>query len=848
MRRLPNTLLVIGFMLALLLAGCSGHTVKDASGGKEPLTLAPGEKLAASFTDSRLPAMKGVLQNEQLQLLVDDTGGAIAVVQKKTGEIWFSNPPDREQDSLAAGVNKDLLSSQLSIDYFNAYGQLNSMNSYSDSVAHKQISFERMPQGVRVNYQLGVVQKTAEDLPLKLRKERLEELSGKLNSTGKRALLIAYKEDKENGIYTRNDTALVGLQLERAFQAFADAGYTDADLQADMRDLDFEQTKAAPRVFLASLEYTLDGNSLVARVPAASLHYPKEYPLNQLSVLSYFGAAGKETAGAIFVPDGSGALIRFNNGKAAYPPYQQTVYGTDRTMDLSDKPLMEQPVRLPVFGMIKESGAFLGIIESGAPVAAVKADVSGRLNSYNYAHPIFNVINKGEVTLLAGSIQRSLPKFQEEPMKTDYTVRYAFLSGEAASYTGMAHYYRDYLLERKKLPPTTPLAQSDNTPFILQLVGGIDKTKHFAGIPYHSIEPLTSFDEAQDIVNQLQQKGIPDIKVRYSGWFNGGLNHKVPAKMKVDGAIGGEKGLKQFAYFAKEKNVPVYPDVALLTSYSTSGFSKSKDAARTLRGTPATLYPFDLALNRRSSTSAPSYVISPRLVNGYVDSMLQELKTLKVSGVSLRDLAGQLDSDYRKNEQIDRTEAEAASVEALSRMYQEGLDMVGDGGNAYALPYLTHITNAPLTYSRFKIEDEGIPFYPLVIRGSIGYAGTPYNLSSSTNARQYILQCLEYGSHISFEWIYKPNEVMKDTDYSQLYAVYYGQWMDQATGMYQEVNEVLKKVIGQPIMSHQRLAEGVYKTVYRNNIYVMVNYNSSPVTVDGKTVGAESYITGGEEK
>jgi hypothetical protein len=433
-------------------------------------------------------------------------------------------------------------------------------------------------------------------------------------------------------------------------------------------------------------------------------------------------------------------------------------------------------------------------------------------------------------------------------MKTDYTVRYAFLSGEAASYTGMAHYYRDYLLERKQLPQTPPLAKSDNTPFFLQLVGGIDKTKHFAGIPYQSIEPLTTFDQAQDMVNQLHQKGIPDIKVRYSGWFNGGLNHKVPATMKVDGAIGGEKGIKQFAQFAQERNIPVYPDVALLTGYSTSGFSKSEDAARTLRGTPATHYPLDLALNRRYSTGAPSYVISPRLVNGYVDSVLKELKTLKVSGVSLRDLAGQLDSDYRKNGQIDRTEAEAVSVEALSRMYQEGLDMMADGGNAYALPYLTHITNAPVTYSRFKIEDEGVPFYPLVIRGSIDYAGSPYNLSSSTNPRRYILQCLEYGASISFEWIYEPNEKMKDTDYSQLYAVYYGQWIDQAATMYQEVNQVLKKVLGQPIISHTRLAEGVYKTVYRNNIDVIVNYNSSPVTVDGKTVGAESYITGGEEK
>ena len=49
--------------------------------------------------------MKGIVENDQLQLLADDQTG-IAVVHKASGEIWHSNPSGHQSDPLAAGVNK----------------------------------------------------------------------------------------------------------------------------------------------------------------------------------------------------------------------------------------------------------------------------------------------------------------------------------------------------------------------------------------------------------------------------------------------------------------------------------------------------------------------------------------------------------------------------------------------------------------------------------------------------------------------------------------------------------------------------------------------------------------------
>ncbi|WP_258168594.1 DUF5696 domain-containing protein [Paenibacillus sp. AR247] len=313
----------------------------------------------------------------------------------------------------------------------------------------------------------------------------------------------------------------------------------------------------------------------------------------------------------------------------------------------------------------------------------------------------------------------------------------------------------------------------------------------------------------------------------------------------VDKAVGGSNGLRGFLSFARDQGVSFFPDVAVLTANTGKGFNENANAARTLRGVPAALYPLDQALNRRDRDKPPSYVVSPRLTVSYTESVLKGLKGYQTGGISLRDLADQLNSDYRKHNQLDRTQSENLSVQALGSISQQNLKVMADGGNAYALPFLSDITNAPMSGSRFKIEDEEIPFYQMVIRGSIDYTGSPFNLSTYTDERQYILKCLEYGAGMYFEWIHEPNDKVKDTDFNDLYAVHYKQWIDQAAEMYHEVNDVLKNVRNEPITGHEKLGEGVFKTVYGNGIYVIVNYNRTDVTVDGQTVKAESYLTGG---
>ncbi|MFP3435427.1 DUF5696 domain-containing protein, partial [Paraburkholderia sp. SIMBA_061] len=66
---------------------------------------------------------------------------------------------------------------------------------------------------------------------------------------------------------------------------------------------------------------------------------------------------------------------------------------------------------------------------------------------------------------------------------------------------------------------------------------------------------------------------------------------------------------------------------------------------------------------------------------------------------------------------------------------------------------------------------------------------------------------------------------MKETEYDNLYAANYEQWIDLAAEMYTEVNQVNQSFAGHPMISHDQVAEGVFRTTYANGGFVLVNYN-----------------------
>src|SRR4029453_760104 len=101
-----------------------------------------------------------------------------------------------------------------------------------------------------------------------------------------------------------------------------------------------------------------------------------------------------------------------------------------------------------------------------------------------------------------------------------------------------------------------------DTPFVLELIGSIPVRKNFLGIPYPSTEAVTTYSQAIEILESLQQRDISQIQLKYSGWFNKGVQHRLPSSIKPDSILGGKKMFEKLLNYAEENNIEVYPDVA----------------------------------------------------------------------------------------------------------------------------------------------------------------------------------------------------------------------------------------------------------------------------------------------
>lgn len=91
-------------------------------------------------------------ENPSLILYINPDTTEIAVQDRDTGHIWYSNPPDRHQDR---GEMLDRLNSQIRISYFSPGDRLMYLNSYADSVRYHQFNIVRLDNGIRVEYLLG---------------------------------------------------------------------------------------------------------------------------------------------------------------------------------------------------------------------------------------------------------------------------------------------------------------------------------------------------------------------------------------------------------------------------------------------------------------------------------------------------------------------------------------------------------------------------------------------------------------------------------------------------------------------------------------------------------------------
>ena len=75
------------------------------------------------YSEEEAEGQKVLLSNDKYEFSMDCDTTQFSVKDKVNNNIWYSNPQDVEQDTLANGVNKTVLSSTFIVKYSDSKGQ-----------------------------------------------------------------------------------------------------------------------------------------------------------------------------------------------------------------------------------------------------------------------------------------------------------------------------------------------------------------------------------------------------------------------------------------------------------------------------------------------------------------------------------------------------------------------------------------------------------------------------------------------------------------------------------------------------------------------------------------------------
>jgi len=117
-----------------------------------------------------------VSENEYLRLYLDYNTTEMAVEEKTTGDIWYSNPQGREEvETIARGTARDELSAQILLSYYLPGNKQMFMNNYSDSIVFQQFDINPLENGIRIEYQIGKIWADNDYVPQIIEKCAFEE-------------------------------------------------------------------------------------------------------------------------------------------------------------------------------------------------------------------------------------------------------------------------------------------------------------------------------------------------------------------------------------------------------------------------------------------------------------------------------------------------------------------------------------------------------------------------------------------------------------------------------------------------------------------------------------------------
>lgn len=593
--------------------------------------------------------------------------------------------------------------------------------------------------------------------------------------------------------------------------------------------------------FVIPVQYVLEEDCLAASIISEGIEEEvwedpdtdpeKKQSVMNVALLPFMGAAGSDDEGYLIIPDGSGALIHFNNGRTGAAIYQQDVYGRDDALTIRKAATTTYDVNMPLFGIVRNGRALMAVVENGDYQAQLNAMVNGQLTGYSNAYFAAQYIHMEANTIMPGSEHSTdvmLPTNTFRDMG-NFTVRYYPLAAENATYADVAAAYRAQLGLKESI--------ADAATQQLEMVASIPSIDTFLGVPYKSVRVLTSYEQAAQTLRDFAAEGLNDLTLRYTGWSKQSVRGKMVTGLDLDNRLGGKKAFDGLRQAVKETGAEMVLAVDLIDIYEDgNGYWSLFAATDSVNSTAKQVPEFLQSTGYQDPEGKPWYLLSPDKVPEAARKLAENLSG-KVDGVSLSMLGNTVYSSFGKTG-ISRTSAGMYWQQALETLSGKIQTLSAKTASAYAFPYIEQVDATPCASSRFEVTDMEIPFYQMVTHGAMVLYTEPAN--EDGNVRKALLRAIEYGMYPSWRVIAGDTALLSGTDYASWHAASLDAWREEIKNTAAWMAP-LGVYAGMQMTGHEQVTATLSVTTYANGDMVLVNYGSEDAEHLGVTVPALGY-------
>ena len=562
-----------------------------------------------------------------------------------------------------------------------------------------------------------------------------------------------------------------------------------------------------------------------------------------VNLLQDLGAAFSDEEGYIITPDGSGAVINFNNGKSKTNEYTQRIYGRDLSKSQEMAPKKTEQAYLPILGIVRKDNALLEVVTEGSAYATARAAVSGqKATSYNSAWFNFT-LRATDTYFMGGQNASSLNAYQQNLIPEErVTVRYYPIVKDDVSFVDVAKRYQQYLVEEKGLTKV----ENEEAPLYLDLYGGTVKEQSVVGFPVKLETAATTYEEAKQILQELNALGVDKMIVTYEDFNAAGITSRISNSVDYSGTLGGKNKWNELKSYCEASGIMLAPSFDLMEyERSGNGYTKTGASAIAITKAYATQGVYELAFGTPHDTRSSWYILSPYFFERVYGEVVTSCQKEGMKAISVADGTNKLYSDFTGNttRNTSRQQAVKNLIKGYEMINQSGMTFVSGAANDYALPYVDYLKDVPLYSSNFDVYDYDIPFYEIVIHGYIPYTTKAKNASSS--ADEMFVYSVATGTPLHYEVMFEDPNEFTDCSYDELFYTYYKGWLQDISTEYKFMQQYVLPLTDETIENFEIVNVDAYRTTFSDGTVVEVDLSTLQICINGTEVKLSDFETKG---